>query len=171
MPTIAHTALTALTLTALALTALTLTACDTPDAPNEPPPAAADVPAAEADARPTTPPPGRIQAAPILERPVVVGGISAEAVDAGVAAQQAAIDRCYTDAQAEAPGLSGKVLVNFTITGTGAVGRVATKSTSLRHPSAEACLNEQLALARFPALETGDIAYVTYPFDFTTTTH
>ena len=158
--------------------ALALSACDEPT-PSEPAadvtPAAPAAPAAPAgpaaDGPPDTPPPGRIQASPILERPVVVGGISEADVEAGIAAKQADIDRCYEGARADAPAPTGKVLVNFTITGSGAVGKVATRSSSLRHEATETCLNEQLAAARFPALERGDVAYVTYPFSFPTTTH
>ena len=60
----------------------------------------------------------------------------------------------------------GKVLVQFTIAKDGSVTKSETVSTSLRNPETEACLNERVATATFPALERGEKAIVKYPFVF-----
>ena len=137
-------------------------ACNSDPAP--PAPLAPPAPVVDAPADP--PPAGRIGGSPILPDPVVLGAIDPEAVDRVVEAQGAAIARCYEAGLAETPGLSGKVLVKLAIAADGTVSRVSTKSTSLRNTAVEECLEARLARARFPALESGEVALVTYPFVF-----
>lgn len=133
-----------------------LLAC-TPEPSATPPPAPAPAPVEE-----EPPPTAKIDAEPILARPVVLGGIDAKAVDAGIAARRAAIDRCWSDAG----GRAGKVLVKFSIHADGRVASAATKSTSLRSKAAEDCINARVAEARFPPLQMGSVAIVLYPFVF-----
>jgi hypothetical protein len=112
------------------------------------------------------PPAGSIGGAPILPDPVVLGAISAEAVALGVAAQMEAINRCYEEARAKNAALAGKVLVRFSIAQDGSVSRTAIRSTSLWDTATEECVSARVAEARFPALEGGRVAIVTYPFVF-----
>lgn len=132
-------------------------------APEPAPPVA---PAAPPAPEPDAPPPGRIGGKPILDRPVVLGGLAADDVEAGIAAQRGALDGCYAPAQAEQPAPKGKVLVRFTVARDGHVADARVQSSSLRHPQTEACLLEVVAGARFPALATGEIAVVSYPLSF-----
>ncbi len=148
---------------------LLLLACSSPEPPAAPEvPDAAEAPAASAAAPepPAPPPAGAISGAPILPKPVVIGGISAEAVDEGIAARKDAIDACYTSGAAERPGLTGKVLVKFKIDKSGVPYDPEIKSTSLRHAPTEQCLSAAIAAASFPALERGGVAIVSYPFAF-----
>ncbi len=144
-------------------------ACTSPEPTGEPASASLDV----ADAQPTASAEpesaaaaGSIGGEPILPDPVVLGGISASAVDAGIASQLDAIHRCYQEELANHAGLAGKVLVRFTIARDGTVSKTAIKSSSLRHPPTETCLSARLSEARFPALERGSVAIITYPFIF-----
>lgn len=109
---------------------------------------------------------GSIGGAPILPGVVVLGGISQSAVEAGVGQKMGAINRCYEEALSLSEGLSGKVLVRFTIDQHGSVSDSDIKSTSLRHEGVEACVSARLSEARFPRLERGKTAIVTYPFVF-----
>ncbi len=148
------------------LLVLTWLACS-----SEPTPGPA--PEAEPPAQPLpeeAPPPGRIGGEPILPDPIVLGAIDPRVVDAAIARQRGAINRCYEDALPQAPGLAGQVLVKFTIAQDGSVSSASTKSTSLRNPAVEACLEAQIARARFPPLESGRLALVSYPFGFPPTT-
>jgi len=129
-------------------------------------------PTPEPDAAPDPEPAapiGAIGGEPILPQIVVLGGISSDEVATGVAAQNAAIQACYTTAREREPELAGKVLVKFNIDQAGRATAVTTRSSSLRHPKTEACVNEQVAKATFPALRSGKIAIVLYPFVFPTT--
>ncbi len=140
---------------------LTMLACGAPEPPSEAP-----EPEAVTLASPSAAPVGAIGGEPILPRPVVLGAISAEAVDAGIDDRREAIEACYQDELAENAGLAGKVLVRFTIARNGSVSKANIKSTSLRHAPTEDCLSAQVAEAHFPALEIGEVAIVTYPFVF-----
>jgi hypothetical protein len=112
------------------------------------------------------PTPGLIGGEPILPSPVVLGAISANDVKVGVQAKMADINRCYQDALVENKTLSGKVLVRFTIDEDGRVSKTGIRSTSLRHATTEACVVAKLSEVRFPSLEHGRVAIVTYPFVF-----
>ncbi len=152
---------------------LAMLACGSDPAPAPPAqPAPTAAPTAPPTAQPTPtaapdgPPPGRIGGEPILADPVVLGGIAPDAVAAGLAARQAQILACWETARAQAPDLRGKVLVRFSIGKDGAVGSTRVQSTSLRDDAAEACILDQVGQAVFPALEVGEKALVTWPFEF-----
>ena len=141
---------------------LALLACgDAPPAPvpEQPPPEAPAEPEPEA-------PVGRIGGEPILPKPTVLGGISSDDVNTAIAARMEDINRCYTAQREKNPELAGKVLVKFVISKNGIVRDATTKSTSLRDETTEKCVNEQVAMAKFPTLQKGDMAVVHYPFEF-----
>lgn len=140
---------------------LGLLACSDPVVPS-----GTDAPGPVEAPLPAPAPSGSIGGEPILEGVVVVGAIATSAVDAGVAAQMDKITACYTRGRASNPELSGKVLVRFTIDREGHVGSTTIRSTSLRHPSTEDCLQRAVAKAQFPPLKGGKIAVVNYPFVF-----
>lgn len=129
-----------------------------PTAP-EPAPAPTEATADALDA----PPAGSIGGEPILPRPVVIGALSSDAVSSTVEASAAAVRACY---ERGGEGHDGKVLLRFLVLQDGHVGRVATQSTSLRAPAAEACLNELVGALQFPPLTSGETAIVHYPFVF-----
>jgi len=132
---------------------LMLLACSTPaPAPTAAPPEPAQTPVA-ADA----PPVGSIGGEPILERPVVIGGIPNEAVEAVIDQHQATLLAC------QAAPRAGKLLLHFVIAKDGQVRDADLRSTTLRHPATEACVLEALAALQFPALSRGDRAVVTWP--------
>lgn len=137
-----------------------LLACDAPPAPPAPPAPAAP------SAVPAPPTGGIIGGEPILHHPVVIGAIGVAEVEAGIAAHAAELHRCFEDARAQDPALSGRVLVSFTVARDGHVARATVRSSSLRHPATEACLTERLATVRFPPLQDGETAIVSYPFAF-----
>jgi len=139
------------------LTLLTLLACsETPPDPAGP----VEPPLVEAA------PVGSIGGEPILPTPTVLGGISAGAVTTAIGERMEEIDHCYAVEREKKPDLAGKVLVRFVITKNGTVRSAATKSTSLRDEATEKCVIEQVTVARFPPLQTGEMAIVHYPFVF-----
>lgn len=102
-------------------------------------------------------PMGTIGGEPILARPVVLGAISTADVEAVVGG----LDwmGCHHAG-------FGKVLVQFTLSGSGSVVKSETVSSSLRNPETETCLNTLLMGASFPPLESGDKAIVKYTFAY-----
>jgi hypothetical protein len=138
-----------------------LLACATAEPPVEPvDPVVVEPTEASAEAPAETPatavPAGIIGGAPILERPVILGGIANEAVEAAL--DLGAIQACNT------AGRPGKVLLKFSLDATGTVTTVSTTSTTLRHESTETCMHEVVQGTAFPALERGEMARVTWPF-------
>ena len=104
-------------------------------------------------------PVGTIGGEPILERPVILGGIATEAVEAVVEARSEALQACRT-----APG-PGKLLLQFRIDAGGEVVEADLRSTTLRHAETEACVLAEVRSLRFPALERGEVAVVTWPLE------
>ena len=111
-------------------------------------------------------PAGTIGGQPILPKPMVIGGIDNQAVEDNILKHREEIKACYTNQLAQTPGLRGKVLIKFSIDADGKVSRSNTRSTSLRNEAVESCINEQVAKTTFPALKTGRVAIVQYPFVF-----
>lgn len=101
-------------------------------------------------------PVGRIEGAPILDAPVILGGIDNAAVEGAL--DLAAIRACGQ------PGEAGKVLVRFRLQREGKVVSVETRATTLRDPEAEACIHQRLKETVFPPLTRGDSAIVTWTF-------
>lgn len=98
---------------------------------------------------------GAVGGMPILERPVILGGIENAQVEAALDTE--ALQACNT------AGRAGKVLLRFRIDKGGQVVSVETRSTTLRHPETEACVEAALRATVFPALERGESAIVTWP--------
>lgn len=149
---------------------LLLFAC-APEAPRGEPPVAVVVPeaVAPASAEPLPPPEGdlpRMTAEPILPQVIVLGALDVADVEAGLAPQRAALRACYDAERERQPTLRGKVALKFVIAMDGSVVRSEVRSTSLRSPPVERCLQERLAQTRFRAPSTGTMAIVTYPFAF-----
>jgi len=127
---------------------LWLLACAT-----EPVPATAPAPEAPAADAPVA---GTISAAPILDTPSILGALEEQAVEDAL--DFAAIKACNTS------GEPGKVLVRFRIEESGAVEETRIRSTTLRHPATEDCLQAQLRATTFPAPTSGAFAIVSWPF-------
>lgn len=77
---------------------------------------------------------------------------------------------CYERALAHRPGLTGRVAIQFVITGGGAVSDSRLYSSSLESPETEACIAERACAWQFPATNSGGPVIVTYPFNLTTGT-
>lgn len=124
-------------------------------------------PVAPVDEPRTQPEPlGTIGGEPILDRPVVLGGLDPARVDEAVASRREAIDDCWRHQQVAHGGRAGKVLVRFAVNAQGGVSEARTHSTSLRHAPTEDCLLEQVRTLALPPLERGEKALVTYTFAF-----
>lgn len=72
---------------------------------------------------------------------------------------------CYEAALARSPGLEGKLLVTFTVDGSGAVKDVQAKESS-GNPGLDRCIQNRLLKWTFPKPRQGVDIGVTYPFIF-----
>lgn len=94
------------------------------------------------------------------------GSLPTDAVEAGVRGVLDRVAQCYLVGLAEAPGLSGQLVVSFTVLPDGRAHGPELKRTELWNPTVESCVLRQVATASFAPPQGGAIARVTYPFSF-----
>ncbi|HUB09153.1 MAG TPA: AgmX/PglI C-terminal domain-containing protein [Myxococcales bacterium] len=75
------------------------------------------------------------------------------------------VQECYENGLLRSPGLSGKLVVEWTISLTGTVSRVNTKVATLQSNQVSDCIIQHLKGWRFPR-PTGGTVIVSYPFIF-----
>jgi TonB family protein len=73
---------------------------------------------------------------------------------------------CYDQALVRQPKLDGRMVVKFTIAGTGQVLASFVQSTTLGSPAVEMCVANAVKRWEFPAPRQGGLAIVSYPFTF-----
>jgi hypothetical protein len=71
---------------------------------------------------------------------------------------------CYERELVKNAGLSGRVMIQFTISGTGAVVASAVQSSTMNNPTVEMCIAQSVRRWEFPKPQGGGIVVVTYPF-------
>jgi hypothetical protein len=92
-------------------------------------------------------------------------GLTKEEIDRVVKSRQGLIKACYQKELNRAPGLGGKLVVNFVISADGVVKstRIDPGKSSLRNDAVENCVRTQITKLKFPAKGGG---VVNYPFIF-----
>ena len=71
---------------------------------------------------------------------------------------------CYEKELARAPDLYGRVIVQFTIAGTGAVVASIVQSSTMNNATVEQCIAGAVKRWEFPKPQGGGIVIVSYPF-------
>jgi outer membrane biosynthesis protein TonB len=93
------------------------------------------------------------------------GQIDKEAVAKVINSHLAEVQRCYEAALMKTPGLTGKVVLEWSISTTGKVVSSKSKSSSLKDVSVESCILRALNNWQFPPAK-GNSVIITYPFIF-----
>jgi hypothetical protein len=75
---------------------------------------------------------------------------------------------CYESAMIRTPDIEGKLIVDFTIGGAGAVKTAEAKQSTLPDPRLDDCIIRRLMTWKFPTPKGGVEVAVTYPFIFKT---
>ena len=75
---------------------------------------------------------------------------------------------CYESAMIHSPDIEGKLIVDFTIAGTGTVRSTAVKTSTLTDPRLDDCILRRLVTWKFPLPKGGIDVAVSYPFIFKT---
>ena len=73
---------------------------------------------------------------------------------------------CYEKELTKNPNLYGKVVVQFTIGGTGKVDEGHISQTEMNNEAVEGCIIRNVKMWVFPQPKGGGQVYVTYPFIF-----
>jgi hypothetical protein len=71
---------------------------------------------------------------------------------------------CYSEALAKQPSLAGRVVVQFTIGGTGTVLASVLQTSTLASPSVEKCIVDATKRWAYPKPEGGGLVVASYPF-------
>ncbi len=95
-----------------------------------------------------------------------VGSIDREAVRRVVRAGLSAIRSCYERALNRKSGLSGKIVMQWSIVEHGRATKAIIKSSTLNDKKMQKCMKNRLLTWKFPYPPQGSYAEVTYPFVF-----
>ncbi|MDZ4660023.1 MAG: AgmX/PglI C-terminal domain-containing protein [Pseudomonadota bacterium] len=76
---------------------------------------------------------------------------------------------CYSEALAKKPEIEGKVVVDWTVSDTGAVTKVSINDakTTLKDLEVQSCITEKFKSWKFPPAQKDQVITVSYPFVFT----
>ena len=75
---------------------------------------------------------------------------------------------CYESAMIRTPDIEGKLIVDFTIGGSGVVKTAEAKQSTLPDPRLDDCIIRRLMTWKFPNTKGGVDVAVSYPFIFKT---
>jgi hypothetical protein len=104
---------------------------------------------------------------PILGVASVRGSLDKEIIRRIVRHNINQVRYCYEQALTKQPKLDGRLVAQFTISGTGAVIASVVQSSTLHSPAVEMCVVNAIRRWEFPAPEGRGLAIVSYPFQFT----
>lgn len=94
----------------------------------------------------------------------IVGSLDKDDIRRVIQSKHDDVKRCYETELSSQPHLSGRVAIQFVITGDGAVSDSRIDSTTLGSAPAEICIAEQACGWRFPRTKGGGRVIVTYPY-------
>ena len=96
----------------------------------------------------------------------ITGSLDKEAIRRAMRRDLREIQACYRRALVRQPGLTGRVVIQFVITGNGAVSDSRLLSSTLGSVETETCLAERACGWQFPPTKGGGPILVAYPFAF-----
>jgi len=94
----------------------------------------------------------------------VRGSLSKEIIRRIIRRHLNEVKHCYQSGLAKDPGLSGQVVVQFTVGATGQVVMSKIQSSTMKSPAVESCITQAVRRWLFPKPEGGGIVIVSYPF-------
>lgn len=97
---------------------------------------------------------------------VVMGSLNKSVVDETIRNKLSKIQWCYENGLAENPGIAGRVVVNFVISGTGKVRSSQVQKSTLGNYAVEECVRDTIKDIVFPAPQDGGDVIVNYPLIF-----
>ncbi|MBN2718844.1 MAG: AgmX/PglI C-terminal domain-containing protein [Deltaproteobacteria bacterium] len=95
----------------------------------------------------------------------VKGSLSKEDVSRVVNANIHAVQACYEKELLRSPGLSGRIVFDWTVKTDGRVSGVRVRSSTLSNSSVSQCISDRIKKWKFPRPKGGEVV-ITYPFLF-----
>lgn len=109
---------------------------------------------------------GNAEVGIVEEETEVRGGLAREVIAQTIQSYLGQIRYCYERQLSAQPDLYGKVIINFTIGGSGKVSTQRISSTTLKNSLVEGCILRRISGWKFPIPEGGTSVVVKYPFMF-----
>ena len=100
------------------------------------------------------------------QKEVVTGSLDPAIIRRIVREHAGQVRYCYERELPRTPGLTGKIVMKWTINHEGHVVAVAVTDTSLKNAAVESCLSGRVATWKFPKPKGGGVVVVNYPFVF-----
>ena len=97
---------------------------------------------------------------------VIMGALDRSVIDSYIRRNLAKIRWCYEKELAKNDNIGGRVVINFTISGSGAVSTSKVHRTTMKNDNVENCIASTVRQIRFPSPKGGGIVVVNYPFVF-----
>lgn len=97
-------------------------------------------------------------------RPLKKLSLTREQIDSVVRREFPAINTCYEEELKSSPALAGKIVVSWTIEGTGAVERASVSTDTVGSEKLASCILARIKALRFPEPTGGGPVFVAYPF-------
>ncbi len=98
----------------------------------------------------------------------IKGGLTRDQVKSVIDANMDDVTYCYETALMSSPSLGGKIIFEWKVQGSGSVGAVNIKSSSVKSNSIHACIKSAIKSWPFPQPSGGSSVQVSYPFIFDT---
>ncbi len=98
----------------------------------------------------------------------IKGGLTRDQVKSVIDAHMDDVTYCYETALMSSPSLGGKIIFEWKVQGSGSVGAVNIKSSSVKSNSIHACIKSAIKSWPFPQPSGGSSVQVSYPFIFDT---
>jgi hypothetical protein len=98
--------------------------------------------------------------------PVVMGSLDPEIIRRIVREHAGQIRYCYEQELNRTPGLAGKVIMKWVISGEGKVTSAQKESSEMKNANVENCMASRIKTWVFPKPKGGGIVLVSYPFVF-----
>ncbi|MHB1844298.1 MAG: adventurous gliding motility protein GltG [Deltaproteobacteria bacterium] len=96
--------------------------------------------------------------------PIVEGSLDKELIRRVIHQHRNQVRFCYESELVRHPGMNGKIMVKFVISGNGSVQRAAVDSSTLGNGNVESCIVSRVYQWEFPKPKGGGIVIVNYPF-------
>ena len=101
-----------------------------------------------------------------LSTPTIMGALSKEVVQKVIDRNKNQIRYCYEVELQRNQNLAGRIAVRWVILGTGRVGEVVIRDSTMNNPKVERCMINRIKTWQFPAPAGGGVVEVNYPFVF-----
>ncbi len=102
----------------------------------------------------------------VLEAPVTQGALDREIIQRVVRQHRREIRNCYERQLQRNPDLQGRIVMQWVISGTGAVVSARVEETTMNNSEVEQCMAQRIRRWSFPEPDGGGIVRVNYPFNF-----